>query len=307
MSSKEMPAVEVPAPSTTQAVAPPQRGWRDHAVSPWKWSREATTNQAGGHPKPVDGEAGGFMVSCGDQGNCRAYLKPLKKSESSAHARAAREKICSDLAYELGVDVPPVLLVEREGCPAHEEQYACVSRVMHPRQWSWMQIKRFVVDPSLDARVNGIIMQALPASAARGMALDAWVDQADHNDHPHNIIFGYAPGATSNGSFVFLDFAWSLGFPLPRHRPHGWSKEAWKDVSPPMFPPHMARYVDVDVLEATVVAIETMSNDLIREIVARIPDTFLPPEQRDLIVEGLIGRKALVREMLSAKLKRRTA
>src|SRR5689334_18910254 len=88
--------------------------WRQHAVSPWSWRR--CTNQAGVlvHPtKP--GEAGGFMVVSEDLGGCRSYLKPLKRPDHAGQVRAAREKIVSDLAHDLGVSVPPVLLYDRGG------------------------------------------------------------------------------------------------------------------------------------------------------------------------------------------------
>lgn len=278
------------------------RGWRDHAVSPWLWT--PAPNQAGGHTQPTDGEAGGFMVTCAEQPGCRAYMKPLKPAESPEHARAAREKIVSDLAFDLGIIVPPVLLSKRENQPSTEEPFVCVSRVMFPVQWPWELIKRFVVDPSLNQKANAIIMAALPKSAAAGLALDTWVDQVDHDDHPHNIIFGYKQGATASGEFIFLDYAWALGFPSWR-KPKGWGNDRWRNIDDPPFPPHMKRWIDPDELERVVSKIELLPEATVQEVVDRIPDQFLGRDQKSLIATGLLGRKSLVRAALKPYLERK--
>jgi hypothetical protein len=306
-------ADEIPAdPITLESESPRRpslidRGWRDYATSPWPWRAAGTTNQAGAAMEPAVGEAGGFMVRCEELGNCRAYLKPVRRDYGPGRARAAREKIVSDLAFDVNVAVPPVLLMRRDPCPPNEETFVCVSRVMHPRQWSWHQVKRFVVDPTLSERVNALIMASLPIAAARGLALDAWVDQIDHNDHPHNIIFGYEPGATVSGQFLFLDYAWALGFQLPGTvREEGWQDGRWKNAAVPPFPPHMLRFADVDELDRAITRIERVSDLAIRDIVERVPAPYLESDQKSLIVEGLIGRKALVRPMLQTYLTRTT-
>lgn len=299
---------QAPVPAAA-AAAVPSTNWRDHAESPWPWRADGTPNQAGGQPAPQAGEAGGFFVRCDALGGCRAYLKPMRIGHSPAHARAAREKIVSDVAHDLGILVPPVLLTERTSCPAGQERFVCVSRVMYPRQFPWHQIKRFVVDHNLDPRVNQILMAAMPRAAAGGMALDAWVSQPDHNDHPHNIIFGYTPSATSTGEFIFLDFAWSLGYPVRPSDPacpNSWEKGLWKNTVEPPFPPHMKRYIDPVVLDELVTKIEAFPEAALDKIVNRIPDEYLDPAQRALILEGLIGRRTLLRPMLTTYLKKGT-
>jgi hypothetical protein len=212
--------------------------------------------------------------------------------------RAAREKIVSDIAHDLGVSVPPVLLYDRgSSTPGDEERYVCVSRVMFPGQMAWQQVKQLIV-MSQDDRATTIVKGALPVDSAMAFALDAWVGQPDHNDHPHNIVFGYTPSATPNGRFIFLDYAWSLGYHGTR-RPFGWDNDGWKTTECPPFPPHMIRFMDKQALRRTIEKIEQTEDSTIVDVVERIPDHFLPEPQRRTILTGLLGRKKLVRQILS--------
>lgn len=294
-SSKVLDAHGQPSPppeghleeTATRTVDP----WRQLVVSPWPWRH--CTNQAGAlvHTR---GEAGGFFVTCEALGGCRAYLKPLSRATHAGQVRAAREKIVADLAHDLEVLVPPVLLYDRGTTQSGEEQHVCLSRVMFPRQWSWHQVKQIIAASDANDRATKIVMNALRVDPARAFALDAWVGQPDHNDHPHNIIFGYSPGVTPNGRFVFLDYAWSLGY--HREEPFCWEGEAWKTIGSPPFPPYMVRFLDRKVLEECVQNIEATPDERITEVVERIPGHFLPADQRRMILAGLLGRKNLVRE-----------
>jgi len=82
--------------------------WRATAIAPWAWT--PARNASGTLDVVVEGEAGGLMVTCPELGGRRAYMKPLKKGSRAGFERAAREKIASDLAFDLKVPVPPVVL-----------------------------------------------------------------------------------------------------------------------------------------------------------------------------------------------------
>ncbi len=103
--------------------------WRDAVMSPhaeWKTS----PNKAG----YVEGMSKGFMVSCCELDR-RAYLKPIEPMGDVA----AREKIASDLAFELGVAVPPVVLARRsdlEVLLGGKEECVMLSLVMYQTQHS---------------------------------------------------------------------------------------------------------------------------------------------------------------------------
>lgn len=131
-------------------------------MSPWQWRTAA--NQAGAVPdSPREGEAGGLYVTC-DAVPRRAYLKPRKREHGPFGCRAAREKIVADLARDLGVAVPPVLLFVRHDAPQGEETSCCVSLVLYGRQFPWHQIKRWVEDPTQSERIMELVMRDLPVS-----------------------------------------------------------------------------------------------------------------------------------------------
>jgi hypothetical protein len=166
---------------------------------------------------------------------------------------------------------------------------------MYPRQFSWEQVKKFV-----DAGPPGteLIRDRLPVAAAKGLAFDTWVGQTDHNDHPHNIVFGYLPSEDAtkpviDGDYLFLDFAMALGW--GGH----WAGEGWKTLGIAPFPPAMQTAIDRSTLGGMLDRIETVSDATISGIVNRIPDDYLVPEQREVTLRGLIGRRGLVRGLLA--------
>ena len=167
-----------------------------------RWSTCA--NQAGVLGYVAEGESGGRFVVADRWPGRRGYMKPRRRDPDPRHARAAREKICSDLAYEVGCRVPPVVLARREDAPIDEERGCCVSLVMYPRQFPWEQIKRF-----LDAAPPGteILRERLPVAAAEGLVFDTWVGQTDHADHhPHNIVFGYMVESDASQPFAEAEY-----------------------------------------------------------------------------------------------------
>ena len=114
--------------------------WRQSLVSDHAWTQCA--NQAGA----IQEEAGGYFVEAAGFPR-RAYLKPANPHPDAANrARAAREKLASDLAFDLGLCVPPVLLANRANPPAGCESAVAVTLVMYPRQWPWEQIRGYPLD-----------------------------------------------------------------------------------------------------------------------------------------------------------------
>ncbi len=285
--------------------------WRDEVMSPWTWRRAA--NQAGGvDGTPARAEGGGYFVTC-DAVPRRAYLKPTRRERGRFTCRAAREKIVADLAHDLGVRVPPVLLFDRRDAPPGEETLCAVSLVMFPRQYSWRTIKDFVVEPSRAPDVHAIVMADLPTAAARALALDAWVMQWDHGDHPHNIVFGLTDAGA--GHLVFLDYAMALGHAWvddPRVREDfralGWvrwdTERGWAAAVETPFPPDMARHLHPAVLAATIEKIEEFPEAVVRSVVERIPDRYLDDLERTTIIDGLLQRRALIRGPLERQLGR---
>lgn len=177
--------------------------WRQDASSPYEWRRCA--NQAG----TIQGEAGGYFVEA-DGFERRAYLKPTNIHADAAQvARAAREKIASDLAYDLGLPVPAAQLTTLSSPPPGCEPTVVVSLVQYPTQHPWALIKAHPLD---GGNPLSLALAQVLTTCAPMLAFDTWLDQTDHGDHPHNIVWGYDPQNVADSRVIFLDYAFSMGF-----------------------------------------------------------------------------------------------
>jgi hypothetical protein len=283
-SPKESPRIERGATDAILNPGSPVRNeeiakeWRSQAVSSLEW--RPCANQAGA----VQGEAGGYFVEA-DGFPRRCYLKPANAHQNAEQvSRAAREKIASDLAYDLGLPVPPAVLTTRDPVPPGCESAVVVSLIMYPRQWAWEHVR---THPDGDSPA-ALAMAHVFAACSPMLAFDTWLHQVDHADHPHNVIWGYDPAKPADSRIVFLDFAFSMGFQ------GDWNGDAWKNVQPAGFPGKLRTHLDTEALRSAVESIERFPDESLREIVGRIPPTHLPESQRVTILQGLFGRRRLL-------------
>lgn len=254
--------------------------WRARAELALEWL--PAPNQTSRH-----GESRGFEVYSPSVEGRRCYLKPRKVDRRPYTARAAREKICSDLAADLGVPVPPAILCRRAGAQRNnEEAYVVVTLFMYPTQFHWGSVRDTLDDGD---ELSRIMRTLLPHVSARAFAFDTWVLQGDHNDHDSNISFGYDPSEPSRRGYVFLDYAMALRFGL---------EADWEQSGAAGFPPRMKRDLDTASLAEAVSNIEALPESRIRDVVGRIPQEFLPPDDASQIIQGLVARQALVRGLL---------
>ena len=245
------------------------------------------SNQAGslGHP-----ESAGYFITADALNGRRAYMKPTKKH---SFRRAAREKIAADLAHDLGVNVPPVLLALNDA-GAKLERFVSISLVLYPHQFSWGEMKVLL---SKDTDVSRAVAPLLQKSCARALAFDTWLDQTDHNDHDANVQFGYEAGQYGKGRFIFLDYAFSMGVSGQ------WENRGYETCSMSPFSDLMCGNLDRGELAATVRQIEAFPEDHIRSVIDRIPWQYLRDgEEKQLIAEGLVARRRLVRAALGSYL-----
>lgn len=264
--------------------------WRALVRFPYPW--RACPNQAGTLGDVATGEAGGLFVDCEQLPSRRAYMKPRVRDARVEYRRAAREKICADLAHDLGISVPPVVLADRADA-GEEERLVSVSLVMRPAQWSWGTVRGRLHQ---ETPATKLILAAMRGAAAGAFAFDTWVGQTDHGDHAHNIVFAYDPAVPEDASFLFLDFSFSLGVG------GAWQREGFRICPAAAFPPKMRDVLDSGALRATVEAIEAFEPAVIEAVVGRVPDEYLPPSERDLIRLALIERRSLLRNALSQHL-----
>ncbi len=256
--------------------------WRKDAMTALTWTK--APNQAGVSP----GEAGGYFVEAAGFGR-RAYLKPASAHpDARQRCRAAREKIASDLAFDLEILVPPAQLYTLPSPPTGCEEAVAISLVMFPVQWPWSQVRSCTID----ATPLGLALAKVLAACSPLIAFDTWLAQTDHGDHPNNIVWGYDPNELADSAIVFLDFAFSMG------SDGSWEKGSWKTVARAPVPPLMLQHKAAGALEEIVLKIEQLSEAEIATIVSRIPASHLADGQKQTIIDGLIGRRSLLRDCL---------
>lgn len=260
--------------------------WRDCVVSELNWTK--SENQVGAK----DGEAGGYYVQA--QGfPRRGYMKPTKPHEGAARsARAAREKIASDLAHDLGLPLPPAVLATRSDTPPGCEATVVVTLVMYPAQHYWEQVKA----QALPEGPGGLALASVYSQCSPMLPFNTWVRQMDHGDHPNNIIWGYDPQNLADSQLIFLDYSYSLG------HDNSWNGDGWKQITWSPFPQALQTHMDDDKLIEAAARIAGYDPKRVDEIVRRIPDNYLDGAQKDNIVTSLIGRMPLVMRAMEQNL-----
>lgn len=223
---------------------------------------------------PVAGVAlGGFAKPRGS---------PVVRIED--HPVAALEKIASDLAFDLGLPVPPAVLWEREGPRSHGRQLI-ISAAPFDGALTWLQVE--AAPPSVAAR----ILPTLSPSASAIAAFDTWLMNGDRVNRG-NILVREDVGPPALTRVAYIDFANSLSRVF-RIKPDIWKDEGG---TVPMFPHGLP--VDLASMDATVSAIEKLPEAQLRVIVERIPARFLLPQDRDEILAALLYRQPRLRGIM---------
>lgn len=252
------------------------RHWREHAVSPDDW--RATTGKTG----EAEGEAQGYFVTSGP---LNAYAKPSAIDPGpNAPPRAAHEKIASDLAFDLGLPLPPAILHSWKGKPAAGNQpFVVLSLIPFLAAHKW-RVVRAIPDVELQLR------QQLIGAASAIVPFDTWLDNRDRpNDG--NLLVSQAD-ANPPGSLVaaYIDYAYCMT--------HGWRQGDYKVMTPVAIYPIDASAADKTIMDDVIKRIEELPDENIRKVVNRIPSDFLSESDRTHVVDGLLYRRQLLRNVL---------
>ncbi len=250
--------------------------WREQVESPLRWRRAA--NQAGA----AQGICQGFYATS-DSLRRRVYLKPTISTGTGRLAIAAREKIAADIAFDLNIPVPPVVLAPHvEGLPSNLP--VCISLVLYPSQALWN-----AVDPTLGRRPIpelDVIIPSLMESASRALVFDTWVDQIDHGEgvQNNNVILGYSERFQAPG-LVFLDYekAFSAGYTL------GPQVQAPMQIA--AFPNYLRAHSQPDAIQSQIKDIMALRQDTLEQIIYRIPPQYLDPDEGSRILDLLLQRR----------------
>jgi hypothetical protein len=212
-----------------------------------------------------------FEVSDGTQ---LGIAKPGVTKADGIH-RAAHEKIVSDLAYYLGLPVPPAILWRRSPCPqgAHPECVISATAFVQPLDLG--SSRHLIIGPLLDdaRRIASAIA-----------VFDSWVGVQDRN-HGNAII----DADTSSGlQLAFIDYAYSLSY-------------SWRTTAVPFqFVNDFAVLFGgllPDVATEVASLIEALPREAIEGAVWSIPDDFMPPADRKMITAQLLHRRGHLRSV----------
>src|SRR5713226_6317026 len=176
--------------------------WRKEVVNCDDWTPHSDT------ARPVrGGEAGGFLVRSVQSGLI-GYLKPL--NVRAGHSRSAYEKIASDLAFEIDVNVPPVVLYRRIDAQPSQPKEVSISFASGGAM-PWGDLFQIgVADGGVKPAGLAALGKRMVAGSCGVMALDAWLRNTDR-DNAGNAILAH-DGEEDPGQLYFVDFANSMDY-----------------------------------------------------------------------------------------------
>lgn len=211
-----------------------------------------------------------------NQNNLRGVAKPGEAINDRC-LRAAHEKIVSDLAYALGLPIPPVTLWDRGDAFAGSGRLCAVSAWAFPTPIEWQHQR-----PKLNAA-----QLALAGTAASAMrAFDTWVAASDRKAD-HVLVSDDGDAATLK--LAYIDYAFALSYEwIGVVGPQADPRPAWPDGLP----------VDQAAAEALVSEMERLEEQRIAEIVNRLPPGCFVDGAKDVIIKGLLERRPRLRGWL---------
>lgn len=210
------------------------------------------------------GESGSFHITSRD--GRRGACKPA--FATNGVPRAAHEKIAADLAYLLGLPVPPTCLWRN---PADGALFT-TSLWAFRQALTWGEAK---------PRLSATFLQNAAAGFSVVRVFHTWIGDTDHGGNDGNVVIN-AETTDESPSFAVIDHAFSM-----LQNPHF---EAGPVQIVPM------GYVPQDLCDtaataAAVAAINHLEAKMIENTVGRLPADFLPPERAEAIIGALLRRR----------------
>jgi hypothetical protein len=255
-------------PANVEAVAPV---WRAETLTTLPWSSPGNPGEAGG-------QAQGFFVKSGD---LTGFAKPSRQPNEPADAppRAVHEKIASDLAFDLRLPIPPVVLWRRNVSTPDQETLCAVSLVPFNPAHKWQHVE---VTPVARDR----IATALAAAASAMSVCDTWLDNRDRHNGGNLLV--HEQLTTGNIHWAYIDYAYSMTY--------GWGQSAAPATAAVVgrYPGHAA--LDMGAVADALRAIETMEESEIQSVPTRLSPDFLDSVRAAIIADGLIRRRTGLRE-----------
>jgi len=244
-----------------------RRHWRDLVQSDLTWVPQADSE------RPVRGVTRGVWVKANED-ETQGFLKPTVPATAYC---AAYEKIAADLACEIGVNVPPVVLYERPDARTGADRFVAISMAPDGPCWGF----REPPDP-IPAPVRASLQAAL-RSGCGGIALDAWLGNRNRSN-PDNMLFALQ----EEEPVFYLDFSNSMD------AAGTWSRGDFGHFEPLRLPFLLFDALCRNEVEFVTTRIQSLKEGVVTGIVERIPDNFMPASARRRTSEWLVWRKERV-------------
>jgi hypothetical protein len=198
--------------------------------------------------------------------------------------RAAHEKIAADLAFDLGLPLPPAILHSWDDPPpVGTERFVALSLIPFLSVFPRRQVTAV---PGLDAQLK----LELRETASALVAFDTWVDNRDRINDGNLLVSKIVADPTLPLQVAYIDYSYSMLY--------GWRTGDYRTVTPIGIYPTDQKDADIPSMVDVLNRIENHPAQTVRDIVTRIAGSFLSPADRDLIIEGLLYRKPHVRASL---------
>jgi hypothetical protein len=251
-----------------------RKKWRNDLLSDEIWEPDIT------RAANTKGITKGIYV-IGKTTGLHGFMKPGKKCGSGGR-RAAYEKIASDLAFEIGLNVPPAVLYYRTPFTPLQEEKVIISLCPDGSCYYWKDLAGIASQDATEA------FQKILAIGSGIVALDAWLDNDDRHNKD-NTIFAGEPYREA----IFIDFCNTMD-----HKKE-WNGGKYDHFPKRSLPDPFKTALDWNIVDGAINRIAGLSDDTIGDIVCRIPDDFLSLDDRNIICCCLAWRKDKLRESLA--------
>jgi hypothetical protein len=189
---------------------------------------------------------------------------------------AATEKIVADLAYCLGLPIPPITLCDR-GASAGPPRFVCVSAWAFEQALQWGQAEPGMTSAQRDA--------LLPWASAI-MPFESWISAQDRQN-PGNMLVGLSPSGQVAGAWI--DYAFSLDY--------AWQGNLVAGCAVCPLYPALGNPV-AEMVKMTVDRISALDDGVIEGIINRVPADYLPRAVANNVIRNLLARRADVTTLL---------
>ena len=252
------------------------RRWRDTVLTDDEWQLKTDIKDPGTAAKPI------WVCTKSIVGVAKPGHSDVPTTE---HPFAAYEKIAADLAYDLKLPIPPVVLWDRGDVPDGQQQYAAISAVPFPNTRQWGEVRD-------DPHFGPLIRNRMSRAASAMCVFDTWVQNQDHNNHTGNLLVSFDFDTSPHLRLAYIDYAYALAY--------AWSSQGWKNTTCiPLYHPEIKP--KFEVMRVVIEQIGKMPTSVIREVVERTPEGFCPRGHKGTITDGLLDRRSRLTEIVRTK------